>query len=80
MLFIFLWLFITCTGYIHGRSKGVPVSGALVCMLLGPFGHIVIAMQRSTVETKCPVCFGSIHVAALKCMHCGSDTKRKKSL
>lgn len=72
-MMIFLILIIsTFIGYLIGKSKGQPFSGALVSFLFGPLGWL-IALFSSDQRPKCHACKGAVHEGATKCVNCGSD-------
>ena len=70
---IVVWVLVMgIIGYFLGGLRGIPGSGALASVLLGPLGWIAIFISKDE-RLKCPDCKGAVPDGARKCMHCGSS-------
>jgi hypothetical protein len=75
MGYIILWIIFSLIGYIIGKPKGKESLGAILGLLLGPIGILIIVIMENQNITKCRTCFGKVDVLAIKCMHCGADLR-----
>ncbi len=74
---IVIWFVIGgLVGVICGRARGREGAGALLGMLLGPLGWLVILAGRDD-RRKCQECRGVIDQLAKRCRHCGCETPTK---
>jgi DNA-directed RNA polymerase subunit RPC12/RpoP len=70
MIFLF-WVFISpIVGAIIGKSRNNSGMGALLGLLLGPLGWLIVLFDDR--REKCPDCQGRVPDGAKKCLHCGS--------
>ncbi len=70
---ILLWGVIgLAVGAAIGQRKGRAGAGAVLGLLLGPLGWLVVAVGPD-LGPKCRECGGALAQGARKCMHCGSD-------
>ncbi len=76
--FILLWAIIgTIVEAIIGDRKGRAGAGAVLGLVLGPIGWLVVGLgpdYKATRDTKkCPFCAELVKVEARVCKHCGRD-------
>ena len=63
-------------GYYIGQTKGRPTAGALLGLLLGPIGWLLLYVGPD-ISPKCPECGGSVVAGARRCKNCGSELDRR---
>lgn len=74
--FLCFWLPVSIlVGLLIGQYKGRPVLGAVLGLLLGPIGWLLVAVM-SNARPTCPFCKGYIVAKALKCKQCASTIPR----
>ncbi|HZP31208.1 MAG TPA: hypothetical protein VFC99_19820 [Acidimicrobiia bacterium] len=79
---VLIWLILVGVGFLVGTSKGRPVAGLVLGLLLGPIGVGLVATGPSRSATRagwrhpsraqvmCPWCLERIPVVAKRCDHC----------
>ncbi len=68
MFFIF-WIFSGLIGYLIGRDKGETWSGAIMGLLLGPIGWLIVYLAKGN-RRVCHACKSKIAVDATICPQC----------
>jgi hypothetical protein len=64
------WAFNTLIGYAIGSWKGAPLAGAVLGLMIGPVGWLLVAVFIDDRAT-CSECGGKVLVNARRCRHCG---------
>ncbi|MEQ1904623.1 MAG: hypothetical protein ABL888_10585 [Pirellulaceae bacterium] len=70
-IYIIIWLLWAVVGAIIGNAKARPAAGAILGLLLGPIGWLLMMVALDN-RPKCPECGGRAVQGARKCIHCGS--------
>jgi hypothetical protein len=77
-MLIVIWLICWIGGTALAASRNIPVTGSIVCFLLGPLG--VLAVLLSDAREQCPYCLGRLPVGnPAACCHCGRDLPAPKA-
>lgn len=77
MELVLLWGVFVVVAVVVGASKGRAAEGLAWGVVLGPFGILIVALQRSAEESYiCPNCRGRVHAQARVCQHCRCELVR----
>ncbi len=60
-------------GWMIGKPKGRDVEGAVLGVLLGPIGWLIMACGKSEGMRKCPFCAEEVKSEATVCRFCSRD-------
>jgi hypothetical protein len=71
MLYLVIGFICALLGFLIGKEKGQGGFGALLGLLLGPIGLLIILVMAGN-KIKCPYCQEKIHIDATKCPYCQS--------
>ena len=73
MAVVGLWL-VSLLGCIAiGVRKGSPIGAAVLGLVLGPLGLLLVALSGAANRRPCPLCGESVLRLAVVCCHCGRD-------
>jgi hypothetical protein len=68
------WPICALVGYMIGKGKGRGGEGAVLGLLLGPIGWLIIAVaQTGEGMRKCPFCAETVKSEAKVCRYCSRD-------
>jgi hypothetical protein len=73
MLFVVAIYHAASGGLLGAILKNRPLAGAVVSVLLGCIGHLVVALVLGDYRPKCPHCFAIIKAGAIACPRCGAQ-------
>jgi hypothetical protein len=68
-----LWLISLIACIAIGARKGSPIGAAVLGLVLGPLGLLLVALSGAANRRPCPLCGESVLRVAVVCSHCGRD-------
>jgi hypothetical protein len=60
-------------GLFFGIGKNRAIEGAVLGLLLGPIGLVVLMLLGRVYKRRCPYCLAGIPDFATRCRHCAAD-------
>ena len=69
---IFIWLISFLISIVIGSRKGQLIGGAILGLIFGPLGAVIVLLSSDKNKIQCPFCAEKIQKTAKICPYCKS--------